>query len=352
MVQDGRTIRWGIAGTGHIASRFATDIAHASGALLAGIASRDLERAQQFAARLPGVSAYGSLTKMADSPEIDAIYIASPNSAHLCQALECISAGKPVLIEKPLTATCEDARTLRDAAHKGGVFAMEAMWSRYLPAMRAAREHVASGALGPIRSLKGELAWNAPYDPASRLYDPASGGGALLDLGVYPVSLARYFLGEPDHVAGRWHAAPNGIDRAAEIELRFGHTEARLACGFDRHGDNRLIIEGENSTLVLGLPFVGAMQFGVFRSRRIADLLFPGEGRVHGALLRRLAGLIKFPAASVRKFPYPGTGLQFEIEAASNAIRKNELEEAHCTLDDSLKTLAIIEAIRANDPVT
>lgn len=346
-----KIIRWGISATGHIADCFARDIWLVSGATLGGVTSRTPEKAQDFAKRYPGTTPFASLAEMAASRNIDAIYIASPHSAHLAQARIAIAALKPVLIEKPLAASFDQAEDLAKAAQGASVFAMEAMWSRFLPTMQLAREKIHAGALGNIRKLTAELAWQRPYDAQSRFFDPAAGGGALLDLGVYPVSLARFFLGEPKTIGGNWISAPTGVDISADISLEFGNALAEISCGFDRNGDNRLVIEGDRKTLVLGLPFIGATRMGIYSNRWLADAAFPGGDGLAARIARKLSTKLPIPGARRWHLPFEGKGLQYEIEFASNAIRKGTSQAPDCTLADSLATLKIIHLILAKPPI-
>jgi len=343
-----KTIRWGIAGTGAIARQFAADMDHAKGAALAAVCSRDPTKADEFARRHSDVASHGSLTAMIGSQAVDAVYIATPNMAHHAQALECIAARMPALIEKPITASLEEALEIRTAARAADAFVMEAMWSRYLPAIKAARKALADGVIGEIRRLEADIGWKQAFDPQSRFFDPAQGGGALHDLGVYPVSLARFLLGDPDDVEGSWIAAPSGVDMKATLRMRFGGIEAKLYCGFDRNRSNRMIIEGDKGVLVIGPLFIKASGFGVYPSRVLADLIQPGE--TAGRIRRRLLQRMPIPGIIRHGFPFAGSGLQFEIEAASDAIRQGMSEEPDNNLDDTIATLRIIDSVLSAPP--
>tara|TARA_R110002020_G_scaffold16307_7_gene57590 strand:- start:2687 stop:3751 length:1065 start_codon:yes stop_codon:yes gene_type:complete len=344
-----KTIRWGVAGTGAIARQFASDIQYAENAALAAVCSRDAAKARDFASPYSDVAAYGSLNEMIGSQSVDAVYIATPNMVHHIQTLECIAAGMPVMVEKPLTTRLDEALEIRSAARRTGIFVMEAMWSRYLPAIKAARTALRNGVIGNIRRLDAEIAWQHAYSPTNRLFDPSQGGGSLHDLGVYPVSLARFFLGEPDQVEGFWRAAPSGVDMSASLRMQFGRIQAEVSCGFDRAGSNRMIIEGDNGVLVLGPLFIKADGYGVYSSSRLADLTQSGDmlaGRIRRKLFRR----IPLPGTAWHDFRFEGSGLQFEIEAASNAIRNGLSEEPDNQLDDTIATLRIVDQVLSSPP--
>jgi predicted dehydrogenase len=345
-----KTIRWGIAGTGAIARQFASDIAHARGAALAAVSARDAGKAQAFAGRFKGVSGFGSLAAMIDSGVIDAVYIATPNTVHHAQALKCIEAGMPVLVEKPLTANLGQAREIQSAARSGNVFVMEAMWSRYLPAIQAVRRAIRDGAIGTVKRIEAELAWKVDYHPEHRLFDKAQGGGSLYDLGVYPVSLTRFFLGAPDHVESFWWPAPSGVDLRAELTMQFKHAVAQIRCGFDREGSNRMLIEGDKGVIALGPLFIKAEAYAVYRSRAFAELAQPGGPLLAARVRRKLFRHLPLPHMRRHHAGFDGSGLQFEIEAASRAISQGHREEPDNTLDDSIATLRIIDGVLAKPP--
>ncbi|MEI2300167.1 Gfo/Idh/MocA family protein [Ensifer sp. MJa1] len=344
-------VRWGIAGTGTIASSFASDFQFAGNSRLVAVSSRSAATAEAFAHRFGDIRRYQDIAALAAASDIDAVYIASPNALHREHAATVLAAGKAVLVEKPLTTTAADARLLAQAADASGAFAMEALWTCFLPAIARVRELLAAEALGAIRSVRAELAYAKPFEAGSRFFDPALGGGSLLDLGVYPIALCLNLFGTPNAVDGRWWRAPTGVDLSAELNLDYGSFAAHLACGFDRNGSNRFIIDGDLGTLVIDAPFLKANRLfvatGGAARKLVASTSRPGVADAVFKVARRLCppGLKRIDHA------FPGNGLQFEIEAASAAILEGRRNHALMPLSRSIEALEIIEAVRAKPPV-
>lgn len=239
------TLRWGIAGPGRIAETIATEFAEITNGTLTAVGSRSAERAAEFAHRHSIEHAYGSYDELIASPEVDAIYLATPHGQHTDIALAAIAAGKHLLIEKAFTATVADTELIIDAARQRGVFVMEAMWTRFIPAVVRARELIAAGAIGDVRAVQGDLFAYRRYDPADRLFNPELGGGVVLDLGVYVISFAQYFLGTPDSVHTVGGTFENGVD--AEAAILLGYDDGRFASGafsFRTPGPGRQVITG------------------------------------------------------------------------------------------------------------
>src|SRR3954447_10678030 len=192
-------IRWGVAGPGGIARKVIGDLESVvDGGVLHAVGSRSKDRARAFAEELaPGrrVAAYGSYRGLIADPDVEAIYIATPHRQHAAIAVAAIEAGKALLVEKAFTCTLDGAQRVVDAARANQVFVMEAMWTRFQPAVVRLRELLAAGAIGEVRSVRADLGLLVPFAPTHRLWDLDQGGGALLDLGVYPVSWAQMVLG-------------------------------------------------------------------------------------------------------------------------------------------------------------
>jgi predicted dehydrogenase len=230
-----REIRWGIVGPGRIAAKVVEDFVHVPGARAVAVASRSVDRARAFAEAHGLERAYGSYAEIMAADDVDVLYIATPHPQHRAIAVRALAAGKAVLVEKTFTATVAGATDIVDAARSHGVFAMEAMWTRFQPAIVAARALVEDGAVGEVRQVQADLGVDQPFDPSDRLFDPAQGGGAMLDLGVYVVSFAQYWLGEPDRVTATGSLAPTGVDAEAGVLLSYSDGRAAALLASLRH---------------------------------------------------------------------------------------------------------------------
>ncbi len=216
-----RTVRWGVAGPGRIATKVAADFSYVEDAELVAVGSRSHERAEAFATTHGAARAHGSYRALLDDDEVDAVYIATPHPQHHALAMAALQAGKAVLVEKTFTMTTAGAREVADVARKQGVFAMEAMWTRFQPAIVQVRSWLADGAIGEARGVQADLGVVREFDAKDRLFDPALGGGALLDLGVYVVSFAQMVLGTPDRVTCLGALGSTGVEEEATLLLGF-----------------------------------------------------------------------------------------------------------------------------------
>lgn len=344
---EDRPFSWGIVGTGVIARQFASDLGLLANARIAAVCSRSERAAVQFADATGGGAAFTQLDRLLGDGKIDAVYIATPNALHAAQAVQAIEAGKPVLVEKPVATSSADARAVFDAAAANGVLAVEALWSRFLPGAAAAREIIASGALGAIERIDAELAYRRDETADSRFFDPSLGGGSALDLGVYPLSLAMHLVGLPDRVSGRWRKARSGVDMACEFELGFGAAKATLRCGFDRDGANAMTIHGSAGALRIEPPFLNTQRLTIF-GRRAAGLPLIGAGAsgLAGRMLRR----VPLPGRGTSAHAFAGGGLQFEADSFMHAVRAGETRSAVVPPGHSIEVLKAIEAVLGQPP--
>jgi predicted dehydrogenase len=223
-------VRWAVVGPGRIASKVVPDFVHVPGAELVAVASRSARRASAFAEEHGIGRAYGSYADVVAADGIDVLYIATPHPQHRAVALAALRAGKAVLVEKSFTVTPAATREIATVAAETGAFAMEGMWTRFQPAVRRMRELIGDGAIGELRSVVADLGVQHPTDPTDRFYDPAIGGGALFDLGVYPISFAQMLLGTPETVSVTGSLAASGVDVEEAVQL--GFAEGRSAALF------------------------------------------------------------------------------------------------------------------------
>ena len=217
---------WGILGPGGIAKAFAEDLKKIDGHSIAAVGSRTLSNAQSFANTFGG-TAYGSYEELVADPQVDAIYVATPHPAHKENVILALNAGKPVLCEKPFAVNADEAQQMVDAAHKNGVALMEAMWARFLPHYAQVREIIQSGVLGKIHTIQADHGQCLADQNIPRLVEPALAGGALLDLGIYPVSFAHMILGNPSKITSSAVLTNKGVD--AQTSMIFDYADGAQA---------------------------------------------------------------------------------------------------------------------------
>jgi predicted dehydrogenase len=215
------TVRWGIVGPGRIASKVVADFPLVPGAEAVAVASRSVERAKAFAAEHGLARAHGSYREIIEDPDVDVLYVATPHPHHRAVALTALRAGKAVMVEKAFTVTPQATREVAALAGERGVFAMEAMWTRFFPVIVRMRELLADGAIGDVRAVQADLGVRNPLQPGDRFVAPELGGGALFDLTVYPISFAQMVLGRPTAVAAHGVVTPEGIDLDESVVLAF-----------------------------------------------------------------------------------------------------------------------------------
>ena len=236
--------RWGILGTGFIAGLQTPDLVD-NGSVVQAVGSRTMASATDFAARFRIPTSHGSYADLVADPDVDVVYVSTPHPFHHENALLALDAGKHVLIEKPFAMNAWQAREIVELAETKGLIALEAMWTRYLPHMVRIRELIRSGALGEVRTVIADHNQNLPKDPAHRLNDPALGGGALLDLGIYPVSFAFDVFGAPTGIRAAASMTETGVDRQTAMIFEYGGgQQAVLHCALDTAGPNQASIIG------------------------------------------------------------------------------------------------------------
>jgi predicted dehydrogenase len=315
------TIRWGILGTGWIASEFAQGLAELPDAELAAVGSRTAGSANRFADRFQVPRRHASYQALAEDPGVDVIYVATPNPLHREHCLLCLDAGKPVLCEKPFALNAGQAGDMVRAAREKKLFLMEAMWSRFFPLMAKVRELVDEGAIGEVQMLVADLCIQFDFDPSDRRYAPDLGGGALLDLGVYPLSLASMLMGVPARITSLAHLGTTGVDEQAGIVL-----------GYD---------QGQVSTLYASLRADSPVEAILLGTK--------GQIRIHPWWIRPDALTLSVAGQEDTRLemPFAGNGYQFEAAEVMACLRAGKLESDLMPLDETLSIMGTMDAIRA-----
>lgn len=315
-------IRWAILGTGGIATKFADDLRLLPDAELVAVGSRSTDNAKAFADRYGAGRAYDSVDALAADDGIDVVYVATPHAAHHAGALACLDAGRAVLCEKPVTLDRPSAEQLVAMARQRGVFFMEAMWMRCNPGIRRVTELLAEGVIGEVTAVHADFGLAGPFAPTHRLRDRALGGGALLDLGIYPVTLAHLVLGgTPDHVRAWAKLTPEGVDE--NTGMLFGYDSgavAALTCGLVGATRNAATITGTRGRIELPSGFHRPRQVTVYRPDTDPQVL---------------------------EFSAEGSGYQYEAIEVQRCLRAGELQSPLVPHAGTLEIMGLLDTVRA-----
>jgi predicted dehydrogenase len=352
-------VRFGIIGAGMVARDFAEGLRGVPDAELTVVWSRSSRTADQFLARFPGTRVVTDIDQLVTADDVDVVYIATPHHRHAPDSLLALRSGKPVLCEKPFATSAAEALTIVEEARARELFCMEAMWMRCIPAILRAKELVDQGAIGEPRMLFADFGVATPYDPTSRFFDPAQGGGALLDRGVYAVSLAHLLLGVPDSVVGLSVDAPTGVDEQVGAVLRFPQGQlAVLAAALSSTTPNAAVITGTEGRLHLEAPFYcptrltivsTPMSRGVESGEPVGSSM---QERAATALKRSRLGLELVRVGKsvlrprkVERFPLAGNGYGYEAAEVVRCLRAGLTESPLMPLDESLAVMATVDRL-------
>lgn len=318
-----RTVKWGMIGAGQIASKFATALNSLDHTELAAIASRDPVKASEFATRFHIKKAYGSYEELIVDPEIDVIYIGTPHTEHKAHARLCIEAGKAVLCEKPFTLNYPEAKELVDLAKSNGVFLMEAMWTKFLPTTRIVKQWISNKVIGDIKYMNISFGFRTEFDPCSRLYDPALGGGALLDVGVYPISYAIHLMERlPDKIVSSAYLGQSSVDELNVITLMYKEGMiASLSSAINAPTGNDAIIIGEKGRIVIP-------NFWTAESAEVYD----SNGKLVDSFFH----------------PFTSNGYVYEAEEVNRCIQEGKKQSDVIPLNDTLEIMKILDSLRAD----
>lgn len=324
-------LRWGILGPGSIAKRFSTDVKLLPDHALTAVGSRDLEKANAFADSFEIPNRHGSYEALVADPDVDIIYVATPHPFHKEHTLLALNAGKAVLCEKPFTINRAESEELVATARAKNLFLMEGMWSRCFPIVRKARALASSGAIGKPRMLEADFGFRAGstddsgkltgFNPQGRLFDPALGGGALMDVGVYPVSLACMFFGTPDAVAGLATVGTSGVDENSGMLLRFAGGEIGVtSTSIQANTVQKATLLGSDGRIEIHAPWWRPSALTVYRNGQEPEKI---------------------------EEPFEGGGFQFEAMHVAECLRAGKTESDLITLDESLAIMGVLDTLRA-----
>jgi predicted dehydrogenase len=313
-------IRWGIIGTGGIAAAFAGDLKLLPDAQLVAVGSRSQDSADKFGARFDISRRYPTYEQLVEDPDVDAVYVSTPHPWHHPNALLAIRAGKAVLVEKPFTINAKEARELVSEARARGTFLMEAMWTRHLPHIVALRQILNEGRLGAVRSVMADHGQWFTQDAAHRLFNPDLGGGALLDLGIYPISFASMVLGTPTTITAVSDQAFTGVDAQTGVLLQYeGGQHAVLFTSLETRTPNWACVNGTEARVEID---------GVFYS--------PSRFR----LVTRDGEVEQF------EFPHEGHGLRHQAATVGQCLRAGLTESDALPLDESVAIMETLDEVR------
>lgn len=352
--------RWGLLGAGQVSGTFLLDLKACSlPAVATVVASRTRSHAERFAKQFSVPIVANSFEEAANSPEVDALYIATPPSEHEAHALAGIAAGKPVLVEKPFAMDAQAAERIIKMAGEKHVFCMEGMWTRFLPLIAAVRDRLVAGELGEIRAFYGEFCGASRPDAAASNFDPARGGGTLMHKGVYAVSLARLFLGPIADVEAMARIGGTGVDEDCSLILRHETGAISTVRSSSRTmGRNDVMIYGTKGLLQIKSPiarppgatltyFAESLGGGGQEMGRLQRLLAEGLGQ---GLKQRGDDLIRalrsIRATRVSRL-YRGNGFHYEADALMQGVAAGALESELMPLEESLEIMAVVDKARA-----
>lgn len=327
-------IRWGILSTGYIANLFAGGLSVVNDAEITAVGSRSKFSADSFGDRWNVPHRHGSYEALANDPDVDVIYIGTPHPYHYENTLLCLEAGKHVLIEKPFAMNARQTKAMIDTARARGLFLMEAMWTRFLPAMVQVRQWLADGEIGEVQLVRANLSFMAKYDVKSRLFAPELGGGALLDVGIYPISFAYMVLGSPQTISSTASLGHTGTDdRSAYLFGYEGGKTALLSSAVQLAVPVEAEIIGTEGYIKIHQPWINP---------RVVTLAKPVRPGVTARLIVE-GNLYDTQTVHV---PTVENGYNYEAVEVGQCLRAGQLESSAMPLDESLDIMQTLDTIR------
>lgn len=314
-------VKWGILGTGKIAKRFMQAAFYVPEAQVVAVGSREQHTADQFGAQYGVPKRYGSYDALLSDPEVEIVYVATPHTLHAENTLAALQAGKHVLCEKPFTLNAQQAERVIQAARASGKFVMEGMWTRCFPVVREIVRRIQAGELGEIRYLQADFGFRPAFNPASRLFAPELGGGALLDVGVYPVALAFLVLGAPTQIVSHATLGATGVDELCSVLFLYDNgAQAVLSASLQVEMPKQANICGTLARIHMPTPWWKPSEAYLVRNDGTTEHLL---------------------------YPYEGDGLQFEIRHVHDCLHQGLTESPRMPLDETLAIMRVLDMLRA-----
>lgn len=311
-------IKWGIIGLGNIANQFAADLKLLQDAELVAVASRNINKANEFAQQYNSKKAYDSYDALFEDENVDIIYIATPHNSHAELSIKALENGKHVLCEKPIALSYKDAVRMTEASKKHNKFFMEAFWTRFIPSVQDVLAKVNNGEIGAVNYIKADFAFIGNEKEGSRLFTKNSGGGALFDIGVYPLFLSYIMLGIPKEIIAKSIFHKNEIDLQTSMILNYDNAHAVLHASIASESDMKSIISGTKGRIELNAPWFMADRYSIFKEEK----------------------------ESVFSLPNLGKGYSYEAMECHNCIRINQIESKFWSHQNSLDLSKMVEEVK------
>lgn len=314
------TFRWGILGTGGIARAFVEGLKFVEDAEIVAVGSRNQATAEEFGEKYAIPHRHPTYEELAADQGVDVIYVATPHIFHHANTMLCLRAGKAVLCEKAFTINAAEAAEMIDYARQNKLFLMEAMWTRFLPLYVSLRQMLQEGVIGEIRIVHADFSFRAPYNPQNRLFDLKLGGGALLDAGIYPISMASMLLGTPTEITSLMYKGESGADEQTAMQFKYSKGQlASLTTSTRVAGPQDLLIRGSE----------GYIKINQWLRPSSLTLVRPERGD------------------EVIEVPFEGNGYNYEAAEVMRCMRAGLLESPVMPLDESYALMKTMDGIRA-----
>jgi predicted dehydrogenase len=313
-----KKIRWGIIGLGHIANKFATDLATVENIELIAVASRDLQNAKNFAEKHHAKKAYASYLELAEDADVDAVYIATPHSFHKEHTLLCLQNKKAVLCEKPFAMNLQEVTEMIQVARENNVLLMEALWTFFLPHFTYVLELVKSEKFGKLKNLEADFGFHTPYNTDSRLFKKEVGGGSLLDIGIYPIFAALATLGAPDTIAAKATFFENSADASCDMVFQYEGAKATLKSTLLEETSSQAVLTFDKAIVKLNRQFHQSKSITIIQNKK--------EEMIH--------------------FDFKTNGYNYEIEHFNTLLREGKKESNVMTFDFSKTLIKTLDNVR------